>query len=75
MTEKQVYTIPFSDNLDGLNLHTEWYKYVFEKRLDDTRLTEGDDILVTTYPRTGKAWVINVFIKGSQNGTMLKQNE
>ena len=54
MAEKKVYSIPTAKNLDGLYLHSEFYGHLFDNRIDDFRLKEGDDVLLATYPRTGR---------------------
>ena len=54
MAADEVFTIPFAVKLDGLNLSTKQYEILFRKKIDDFRLTAGNDTLIATYPRTGK---------------------
>ena len=54
--DEEVFTLPFSENINGLYLPTNQYKIVFERRIDDYKRLKSDDVLVTTYPRTGKTW-------------------
>ena len=58
MASRKVYEFPNHANLDGVNLQKNVYPVVFEQRLDDTRL-RSDDVLVATYPRTGK--LVSIF--------------
>jgi hypothetical protein len=40
-------------DLDGMFIHPTMKAELTEKRLDDVRLDGADNVLVSTYPRTG----------------------
>ena len=42
------------EKLDGMILEKTKFQLLFKQRVDDVRLTRGDDTLVATYPRTGQ---------------------
>ena len=42
------------ETFDGLYLERNKFQLLFKQRVDDIRLTRGDDVLVATYPRTGE---------------------
>ena len=55
MLEEEVYEIPMTEAVDGLNLDRLTFGIVYDdSRIDDTRLERGNDLLVASYPRTGK---------------------
>ncbi len=62
MTTKKVFEFPQAGVYDGLNLPKNQFGVVFEQRLDDKRLSKEDNVLVATYPRTGKdlSWCVKV---------------
>lgn len=57
MEAKAVYEIPECKNLEGLNLHSGYYNYLFKHRIDDIRLKKDENTLICSYPRTGESKV------------------
>ena len=55
---KEVFEIPNSVNIDGLNLGTVYFGTVHNTKVDDKRLKRGEDVLIATYPRTGRFQLI-----------------
>ena len=58
IASRKVYEFPDHATLNGINFQKNLQSVVFEQRLDDTRL-RSDEVLVATYPRTGK--LVSIF--------------
>ena len=65
--EKEVYKFPNVGTFDGLVVPRDFFPVLFKPgRLDEYKLTRKDDVLISTYPRTGElitSLIVNAYLR------------
>ena len=50
----KVYEMPDAVDVDGINLPAPWFRPAINGNVDDVVLDKNTDVLIATFPRTGR---------------------